>query len=60
MYFLYLCNDFVQRQYDMNDLILRTLQGKKTERPAVWFMRQAGRVLPDYLKLRDLHSFVHR
>ena len=57
MYFLYLCNDFVQRQYDMNDLILRTLQGKKTERPAVWFMRQAGRVLPDYLKLRDLHSF---
>ena len=34
-----------------------TLQGKKTERPPVWFMRQAGRVLPSYLKIREEYSF---
>lgn len=34
-----------------------TLQGKKTERPPVWFMRQAGRVLPSYLKIREEYTF---
>lgn len=34
-----------------------TLQGKKTERPPVWFMRQAGRVLPSYLKIRESYTF---
>lgn len=35
-----------------NDLLLRTVQGEQVERPPVWLMRQAGRVLPQYRALR--------
>jgi uroporphyrinogen decarboxylase len=40
-----------------NSILLKTLAGEKTERPPFWFMRQAGRVLPSYMKLKEKHSF---
>src|SRR6516225_6419168 len=43
-----------------NDLLLRTLKGQKTERTPVWMMRQAGRYLPDYMKLKEKYSFFER
>ena len=43
-----------------NDLLLRTLKGEKTERTPVWMMRQAGRYLPDYMKLKEKYSFFER
>lgn len=41
----------------MQSLLLNTLKGTKGERPPVWFMRQAGRVLPNYNKLKEKYSF---
>jgi len=32
--------------------LLNALQGKKTDHPPIWMMRQAGRHLPEYLELR--------
>jgi uroporphyrinogen decarboxylase len=43
-----------------NDLLLRTLRGEKTERVPVWMMRQAGRYLPEYMKLREKYGFFER
>src|SRR5881275_724497 len=43
-----------------NDLLLRALRKEKVERPPVWMMRQAGRYLPDYLKLKARYDFFTR
>ena len=41
----------------MNDLLQRTLRCEDTQRRPIWFMRQAGRILPEYRALRQAHSF---
>lgn len=43
-----------------NDLLLKALRGEYVERPPVWMMRQAGRYLPDYMKLKEKYSFFER
>ncbi len=46
--------------YLKNDLLLKVLRGEKTERTPVWMMRQAGRYLPEYMKLREKYGFFER
>jgi len=43
-----------------NDLLLKALRQEKVERPPVWMMRQAGRYLPEYIKLREKYDFFTR
>ena len=41
-----------------NDLLLRKLAREQTSRPPIWFMRQAGRYLPDYQVLKAKYDFL--
>ena len=41
----------------MDNIFINTLRGKECQRPPVWLMRQAGRVLPRYQELRQQYSF---
>ena len=43
-----------------NDLFLKALKGETVSRPPVWMMRQAGRYLPDFMKLKEKYDFFTR
>ena len=43
-----------------NELLLKALKGQPLERPPVWMMRQAGRYLPDFMKLKKKYDFFTR
>ena len=43
-----------------NELLLKALKGETLERPPVWMMRQAGRYLPDFMKLKEKYDFFTR
>ncbi|MCI5124914.1 MAG: uroporphyrinogen decarboxylase, partial [Candidatus Electrothrix sp. AR5] len=42
----------------MNDTFLKACRGEKTEYTPVWFMRQAGRYLPEYQAVRSKLTFL--
>jgi len=43
-----------------NDSVIRVLQGKPVKKTPIWIMRQAGRYLPEYRKLRkETGSFLN-
>ncbi len=42
----------------MNDTFLKACRGEKTDYTPIWIMRQAGRYLPEYQKVRGNISFL--
>lgn len=43
---------------DNNAVLLRAYNGEKTSEVPIWFMRQAGRYLPEYRELRAQHKML--
>ena len=42
----------------MNDVFLKACRGEPTDYTPVWFMRQAGRYLPEYRKIREASDLL--
>lgn len=42
----------------LDPLFLRTLRGEAVETTPIWIMRQAGRYLPEYRRVREQHDFL--
>ena len=42
----------------MNDTFLKACRGEKTSYTPIWMMRQAGRYLPEYQKVRGNVTFL--
>ena len=40
-----------------DSIFLKNLRGEPTDRTPIWVMRQAGRYLPEYMKVREKYSF---
>ena len=43
-----------------NNILIEALKGNITERPPIWIMRQAGRYLKEFRKLKEKYSFFER
>lgn len=43
-----------------NNLLIKALAGEVVPRPPVWMMRQAGRYLPSFRKLKERYDFFER
>ena len=40
------------------ELFISACEGSPTPRPPLWIMRQAGRYLPEYRKLKEKYGFL--
>ena len=49
---------FAAAELTGRERLLRALKCERVDRPPVWLMRQAGRALPEYRKLKERYTFL--